>query len=269
MLTTGFKLWFGLLIAAFTAAVFVGYTTGGTETGPLTLGWKGAVGNHIAYGILMMAATTSGLLAILSQSFRDADAEAAAEILEVDIDKVPEAQISTGSSPWPLFTALGVVTMAVGLVAHPYVFGTGLIISLVIAIEWTMTNWSERATGDSEKNRELKEGLLRPIEIPVLGLVGIGVIVVAVSRVLLAASVLGAVWIATVVGTIIFLVAYFISKRPSIPRGVVQGILAAGFIAVIVSGIFAAINGERDFHHVGGEHGEHGEHGDSHMEEDH
>ena len=97
-------------------------------------------------------------------------------------------------------------------------------------------------------------------------------IVVAVSRVLLAASVLGAVWIATVAGTIIFLTAYFISKRPSIPRGVVQSILAAGFIAVIVSGIFAAINGERDFHHVGGEHGEHeehGEHGDSHMEEDH
>ena len=41
MLTTGFKLWFGFLIAAFAAAVFIGYTTGGTETGPLTLGWKG------------------------------------------------------------------------------------------------------------------------------------------------------------------------------------------------------------------------------------
>jgi len=263
MLTTGFKLWFGLVVAAFTAAVFVGYTTGGTETGPLTLGWKGAVGNHIAYGIFMMAAATSGLLAILSQSFRDADAEAAAEILQVEVKDVPEAQISTGSSSWPLFAALGVVTMAVGLVVHPLVFGIGLIVVLVMAVEWTMTNWSERATGDSEKNRELREGLLRPIEIPVLGLVGIGVLVVAVSRILLAASVLGAVWIATAVGTIIFLTAYFISQRPTIPRGVVQSILAVGVIAVIVSGIFAAINGERDFLHIGGEHE------DSHVEEDH
>ena len=263
MHTTAFKLWFGFLIAAFAAAVFIGYTTGGTETGPLTLGWKGAVGNHIAYGIFVMVAAASGLLALTAQSFRDADAEAAAEILQVDIEDVPEAQISTGASMWPLFTALSVATMGVGLVAHPLVFGIGLIVMAVIAIEWTMTNWSERATGDPDKNNELREGLLRPIEIPVLGLVGIGVLVVAVSRILLAASVLGAVWIATVVGTVIFVTAYFISQRPTIPRAVVQGILALGFVAIIGWGIVAAINGERDFHHHGGEHG------DSHVEEDH
>ena len=46
MLTTGFKLWFGLCVAMVAAAIFAGYTTGGTETGPISLGWKGGIGNH-------------------------------------------------------------------------------------------------------------------------------------------------------------------------------------------------------------------------------
>ena len=45
MLTTGFKFWIGLCTVMLVAAVFAGYTTGGTETGPVSLGWKGGVGN--------------------------------------------------------------------------------------------------------------------------------------------------------------------------------------------------------------------------------
>ena len=36
MLTTGFKLWFGIFVAALGAAVFGGYTSGGDETGPIS-----------------------------------------------------------------------------------------------------------------------------------------------------------------------------------------------------------------------------------------
>ena len=49
MLSTGFKLWFGLCVLMVAAAIFAGYTTGGTETGPISLGWKGGVGNHVVY----------------------------------------------------------------------------------------------------------------------------------------------------------------------------------------------------------------------------
>ena len=49
MLTTGFKLWFVSCAAALSAAVFAGYTSGGTETGPISLGWKGGVGDHVTY----------------------------------------------------------------------------------------------------------------------------------------------------------------------------------------------------------------------------
>ena len=62
MLTTGFKLWFGFFLGAVLAAVFAGYTSGATETGPLSLGWKGGVGNHVSYTILV---TGAGVLALL------------------------------------------------------------------------------------------------------------------------------------------------------------------------------------------------------------
>ncbi|HIG26074.1 MAG TPA: hypothetical protein EYG34_01870 [Acidimicrobiia bacterium] len=261
MLTKGTKFWLGLCLAAMVAAAFAGYTTGGDETGPLTLGWKGAVGNHIVYGTLMMMSAASGLLAMFASAFRDADTDAVAQLL--DSGEVPDAQINVGPSLWPVLGAAGFAVMMLGLVLHPAVFVAGLLIVSAMAIEWTMTNWSEKLTGDPVRNREMRENLLRPIEIPLLSLMGIGVLVLAVSRILLASSVNGAVVVATVIGVGIFALAFFISARPAIPRGVLQSILALGFVAIIVGGIVAAANGEREFHQKGGTSD------DAHVETDH
>jgi hypothetical protein len=261
MLTKGTKFWLGLCLAAMVAAAFAGYTTGGDETGPLTLGWKGAVGNHIVYGTLMMMSAASGLLAMFASAFRDADTDAVAQLL--DSGEVPDAQINVGPSLWPVLGAAGFAVMMLGLVLHPAVFVAGLLIVAAMAIEWTMTNWSEKLTGDPTRNREMRENLLRPIEIPLLSLMGIGVLVLAVSRILLASSVNGAVVVATVIGVGIFALAFFISARPAIPRGVLQSILALGFVAIIVGGIVAAANGEREFHQKGGASD------DAHVETDH
>tara|TARA_B100000470_G_scaffold143630_1_gene111356 strand:- start:324 stop:641 length:318 start_codon:yes stop_codon:yes gene_type:complete len=92
---------------------------------------------------------------------------------------------------------------------------------------------------------------MRPIEIPVLGALGIGVLVLAVSRVLLASSVAGAVWVATVTGIVVFGGAMYISRRPALPRGLIQSALLLGAVAVLTAGIVAAVLGERDFHHKG------------------
>ena len=217
MLTTGFKLWFGVFAAAVGAAVFAGYTSGGDETGPLSLAWKGAVGNHVSYGLFVTAAAVALALAVFAVA-------------------VP-----------------------------PAVFVTGICIVAAVAVEWTMTNWSEKVSGDAAHNAAQREKLVRPVEIPVLGTLGVGVLVLAVSRVLLASSVDGAVLVATVVGVVIFGGAIFISRNPSLPRGLVQGVLLLGFLAVIVAGIVTAATGEREFHHKGG--GAHQD--DAHAEADH
>jgi hypothetical protein len=249
MLTTGFKFWIGLCTVMMAAAVFAGYTTGGTETGPVSLGWKGGVGNHVAYVLLVFGASVMALLGLTAQIFRDGDAEATAEVLGLEV--APEAQVAVGRSWWPVFAAVGLGVVAVGLVVDAAVFVVGLCILAAVGFEWTMTNWSERATGDPATNRELRERLMRPIEIPVLGAVGIGVLVLAISRVLLASSVGGAVGVATVIGIVVFGCAMYISRRPALSRGLIQSALLLGAVAVLTAGIVAAVVGERDFHHKG------------------
>ncbi|MBC8195667.1 MAG: hypothetical protein ISR43_08500 [Acidimicrobiia bacterium] len=250
MLTTGFKLWFGFCAAAVSAAVFAGYTSGATETGPISLGWKGGVGHHVTYVVFVVAAAVFGLLGIMAVAFRDADSESVAEVLGVDT--APPVQPKVGSSVWPALGAMGIATVVVGLVVSSALFVVGLLLLVAVGLEWTMANWSEKATGDPVANRELRERLLRPIEIPVLALVGIGVLVLAMSRVLLASSVNGAVLVAGVVGVCVFGAAFLFSRRPNIPRRVVSTVLILSCVAVLVAGIVAAATGEREFHQKGG-----------------
>ncbi|MED5439512.1 MAG: hypothetical protein VYB94_09815 [Actinomycetota bacterium] len=263
MLTTGFKLWFGFFVGAVLAAVFAGYTSGATETGPLSLGWKGGVGNHVSYTILATGAGVLALLGLVAVAFRDADAEAQADFL--GLDEAPPAQAVVGNSLWPVFGALGLGSVGVGLVVHPAIFVIGLCLLGAVAVEWTMTNWSEKVSDDASVNADARENLMRPIEIPVLGAAGVGILVVAVSRILLTSSVNGAVAVATVIGLAIFGLALWISRRPELPRNTVRGVLFVGCLAVLVFGIAAAVSGEREFHHKGG--GEH--HDDTQVETDH
>jgi len=262
MLTTGFKLWFGLCVVMVAAAIFAGYTTGGTETGPISLGWKGGIGNHVVYTLLMIGAASMAVMGVVSQAFRDSDPEAAIEMLGTE--EAPEAQPEVGSSWWPIFAALGLSILVVGLVVHAAIFVIGVVIILAIGIEWTMTNWSEKATSDPELNSELRERLMRPIEVPLIGALGIGVLVLAVSRILLSSSASGAVLVATIVGVLIFGTAYYISTRPSISRGLIQSVLFLGIAGILIAGLISAVVGERDFHHKGP-----GHHDDSHAEVEH
>ena len=250
MLTTGFRLWFGLCMAAVMAAVFAGYTSGATETGPISVGWKGGIGNHVSYVIILSAAAGLALVGLMAVAFRDADAEAQAEAL--GMDEAPETQAVVGNSLWPIFGALGIGAVAVGLVVHPAIFVIGLCILVAVGVEWTMTNWSEKVSGDTEANAVARENLMRPIEIPVLGTIGIGVLVLAVSRVLLTSSVNGAVVVATIAGLVVFGGAMTVSRRPEMPRRAVRSILFVGCVVVLLAGILSAVNGEREFHQIGG-----------------
>ena len=75
-------LWFTFpQIVALTAvaALAYGYTTGGDHVGPLSLGWKGGVGDHIGYGVLVALAAVSLTVSLVLVSFRDADAAAHAD----------------------------------------------------------------------------------------------------------------------------------------------------------------------------------------------
>lgn len=254
MFTTGLKLFLGLTVAGLVGAIVYGYSSGGTGLGPVILGWEGGVGDHVGYSIFLGLAVGAGLMATFSAVFRDADAEAVASYLGVA--RAPVGQVPTGASYWPLAAALGAGVVVVGLVAGAAVFIAGLVVLALVAIEWTMSAWADRATGDPEVNRELRDRVMRPFEVPVLGFIGAGVIVLAMSRIFLNVSKTGAVVAAGVLATLFFCVAIFLAIRPKFPRHLGAAIVGLGLVGVLVWGIVSAAAGQREFE----EHGEHGGH---------
>src|SRR5262245_62189741 len=98
MITTGSKWYFGFGFLALVFAAAYGWTTGGNGLGPLSLGYKGGVGDHFGYGILVAAAAVSFVLGVVVTAARDAEAEAAAQV--AGTDSVPSV-IPPGTSSWP------------------------------------------------------------------------------------------------------------------------------------------------------------------------
>ena len=70
MITTGSKWFYGLGILALLLAAAYGWTTGGNGLGPLTAGYKGAVGDHFGYGILLSTGLVSFFLGAVATVVR-------------------------------------------------------------------------------------------------------------------------------------------------------------------------------------------------------
>ena len=254
MFTTGFKFFFGLFAAFTAAALLYGYTTGGNHVGPISLGWKGGVGDHIGYGVLVALAATSLTVSLVLVSFRDADASAQARLQGLS-EVLADRPVS--ASFWPVVAAFGAGATALGLVLHPWVFMLGLVLIVLSLIEWTMDAWSDRATGDRVVNRELRNRIMAPIEIPVVGALAVGVVVLAASRILLTVSKLEAVAVAGVVSALILVGAWVYASRPGLGRRLVRSLGVVAALLLVVAGVLSAVAGERDFYHheVDAEHG--------------
>lgn len=260
MLTTGFKLFFGFAVMALIGSALYGVASGDLSgqdylgivdpaafIGVLSLGWKGGVGDHAGYVVLVFFAIVSGFLGLSLVFFRDADPDAVARI--ADTGEVPAAAGPTPANVWPLFSAVAGAVLLLGLVTHAAIFGIGLILLAVAGFEWMISAWADRATGDPAANAELRNRLMAPFEIPMLGTAAIAVIVLSASRILLTVSELNAVWVAVVVTAVIMAAAIAIAAMENPSRGAVTGVLAAGVLAIVVLGIISAAVGQRSFEH--------------------
>lgn len=267
MLTTGFKLFFGIAVVSIIGAALYGVASGdlsgkdylgfvdpGSFIGVLSLGWKGGVGDHAGYVVLVFSAVAAGFVGLSLVGFRDADPEAVARL--AGTDDVPPPAGPTADNIWPAFGALAVGVTVMGLVTHAAIFVTGLILLGVAGLEWMMSAWADRATGDPAANRELRSRIMAPFEIPLLGAAAVAVIVLSASRILLTVSELNAVWIAIGASAVITLGAVIIAALDNPSRGAVVGVVAAGVLIVVVLGIVSAAVGQRDFHHEEEEHHE-------------
>jgi hypothetical protein len=260
---------FGLIAGFFYGVVsgeggdadYLGFLDTDAWVGALSLGWKGSVGDLVGYVILILLTVAAGGLAILLVAFRDADAEAVAEI---NNGELPPAQGQTTTNYWPVIGAFGAGVLVIGLATHIAIFVVGLLILGATAFEWMMSAWADRATGDPVANQELRDRIMKPVEVPVLGAVGIAVLVLSASRLFLTVSEAWAVWAAVIMSGVIFLGAVAFALAENVNKNLMAGVLALGAVAAITTGIVSASIGEREIEH----HGEHGEETEHEGEED-
>jgi hypothetical protein len=256
MITTGTKWFVGLGFLLLALAIGYGFATGGDQLGPLTVGYYGAVGDHFGYGLLFTAAMLSIVQGFVLTAVRDADPEAEAQV--AGVDSVPAVR-PADTSYWPAVSAFGVGLVLIGLVSEPVLVVFGLIVVGIVLVEWTVQAWADHATGDPATNRRIRNRLMNPVEFPVAGVLAVGLVVISVSRVLLAVSSLGAVWVAAALGGVIVVLGWLVAARPQASANVIVGLLLAGAVVVIGLGVAGAVAGERDFHHPADE--EHEEEG--------
>ena len=272
MITRGSKFFYAAAAVGFLSAVLYGFLTGASDQGgvvvvftdggavdsilgPLTLGWKGWIGEHIGYSVLMSFSAVMLVLGGFHTAFRDADAEAIAEIEGVEVADLAPAPEPSGLSWWPLLCALGAAVAVVGIALSTFLFWTGVVLVVAGAFEWTARSWSERATGDAEANARYRDQLLRPVEVPLAAVLVIAIVAVAVSRVLLAVPKSSAVFIIIGLAAVVFGLANLLARRPNLTGRVLGIVVLVGLLVIIGAGIAGGIAGTRDIEeHTGDEH---------------
>lgn len=250
MFKTGSRFLFALSAFGFVAAIVYAAATGdhkiGMDTliGPITGGYKGYVGDHVGYSVLIGLSAVSLFAGIFLSALRDADPEASAQVL--GMESVPEVPAPARGNYWPVVGAFSLGALVLGLAIGPAMFIIGCIGLTITLVEWAVRTWSDRATGDPEVNRAIRDRFLGPVEIPGLAVIGIAGLVLAVSRILLALPKEGGYVVFGLVPAIILALGYLVVSRPQLSQSAIAGMLLVGAVALLGGGVAAAIAGERE-----------------------
>lgn len=261
MITTGAKFYFGLGFLLLVGAVLYGWTSGGVDwglfpghmgdmyfqlLGALTLGYKGGVGDHVGYGILLGGSAVSTTMGAFMVAFRDSEAKAVAEV--AGLPEAPPLQPVATSNVWAPIAAFATAITAVGLATSGWFVIAGLGLLGIAALEWTMYAWADRTTGDWRVNAALRDRIMSPIEVPLFGAIVAGFVALGISRVFLSVPKLSATWLFMGIAAVIFIVAIVMSLAPRTSKNVLVGVLAIGAVAVLAGGVVGIVAGEREFH---------------------
>ena len=249
MLTTGSKFMFGSAVLALLGAFFVAIATVGQSigmnelVGPISVGYKGPVGNHFAYAILLAYAASAILIGSVLSLTRDGDPEEGARFQGLS---APAAVLPPrGTNHWPIVGAFGAGMVVLGLTYSPALFILGLATAAISAIQWTVYAWSDHATADPFANRKVRHELTYPLDFPLFAILSIALFVFAVSRVLLAfphgvdTAVFGAI------PAVAFVVAIILSFRPKLSRNLIAVLAVVGVAIILALGIWGMVKGPK------------------------
>ena len=158
-----------------------------------------------------------------------------------------DRSLLTRPSYWPLVAAGSACVFAVGLATGRVLVTIGVVLAFLVTGFWLAQDWREDPTWTPRLEARTSDRLVAPLGLPVMALVLVAVIVLSVSRILLAVSKHTSVAIALVFAIALLVAFFLIASRPRLGRGVLAGLSSLAMIALISAGSVGAAHGERRF----------------------
>src|SRR4051812_18048104 len=233
MFTTGSKLLLGGTVASTVTAVVWGITNGGAS------GYVGVIG-------LVSLALAFALMFGVNYYVRDSNVPVSAPDAAT---ASAAARQPVGRGMWPAVVALGIAGIALGTFTKPVVFQGGVIVLLAGLVEWLAHAWSERASADPAYNDSLRKRVMHPLEMPLLGAIGVALMIYSFSRIMLFLSKSSGPIAFIIVGILILAFATMFALQPTVKRGVIIGLCAIGAVGLVSAGAAMAISGQREIDH--------------------
>lgn len=143
-------------------------------------------------------------------------------------------------SLWPILGALSVLFLIFGFSVNGWYTVLGGVIAVVSAAGALGQSWREDLGWNPHFDERLQERIVRPLLIPIMSIVGIGIVAISISRVLLADSENTAVVIAIVLAAALLTVFSVLAAMKRLNPSFLIGLSVFAALAVIGVGIAAA-----------------------------
>jgi len=224
MFTTGSKLLLGATALSVIGTIVYGIAVGGA-TGTL-----GLVAVSIAFAFL----------AGINLWVRDSNVSA---MDTAGIETCAAANEPTETSMWPVVAGLGLALVPVGLVAGFAIAWMAVIVLLVVTVEWMVLSWSDRASSDPVYNASIRKRIMHPMELPILGAVGLGVVIFSFSRIMLYKPGNAGMVIFSGVASAVLLFGALIAAKRNVGKALVSSLCSVGAVALLGAGVATALDG--------------------------
>jgi hypothetical protein len=232
MFTFGSKFFFGLAAVAAVA--------GGIYWVNTNLEFFGTI-------VLLSLAAVAAFLGAITIAFRDAeiDAPAVEALSGADAEGLTRGP-RVSPSVWPIVGAFGAGLVVIGLVYDRRWFIAGLIVIAATIIEWMVQAWADRASDDPAYNATLRGRILHPLEFPILGALGVGLVIFGFSRLMLAIPKSAAIGAFIGLGALVLVIAALLSAPRRLSGAVAAVVLVLGGVGILTAGVVSAATGERN-----------------------
>jgi plastocyanin len=211
------------------------------------LGLQAAVDEPAGFVLLMgiFAGAVLAGLALTGSGLRDRAPRYGTDppaIETISVDTRPEPP-----SIWPLAAAVSAGLVGIGLAAGAAVVIVGVVASLLAAAGWLAKSWREDPSYTPRENAKVSDRLVLPFGLPALALLVVGIVVISVSRVLLAVPKGASVAIAGSLAVALLAIFFVLASRPHMATKVLVGVAGVAVLGLIAAGGVSAASGYRTF----------------------